>query len=218
MSLSAHTIYQHVPLFKEDTFTSSTTDCFNKNTMVQRNMRTPATHMHLLSDAEKARRKGVSEMEKRRAKGDEAVTQVVCCEGVTAWRRGGWEGSSSSDSTGNGKGEEGKRVFEKPEYENMGIRARVLLRGLVYCRWGRARRGTNGARGEMVDNVTGKKIHGDMWREGGFVEFVAVHGVGDWIEAERVEREKERAERDKEREREEEKEKDERGEENRPTR
>jgi hypothetical protein len=173
MHLDPHTVYHHVPLFKEDNYTSSVMECFNEESMKQRNM---DNTFEEVGAEEQERCAKLSEAEKKRAKGDTALTQIVCFEGVTAYRRGGWEdGKSSID----------KPIFEKSEYEDMGIRARVLTHGLTYCRWGRARSMQNAG---SLDEETGKRIHGDVWREGGFRNFTDVEGVVDWLGKERNDR------------------------------
>ncbi|KAH6853055.1 hypothetical protein BKA58DRAFT_450402 [Alternaria rosae] len=91
----------------------------------------------------------------------------------------GWE-VGSSDVSG-----EGGPVYGKREYKNMGIRVRVLTQGLVYCRWGRA---LSMQKAALMDNETEKKIHGDAWREGGFMQFTDVEGVFDWLGKERREK------------------------------
>ena len=95
-------------------------------------------------------------------------------EGITAYRRGGWE----KNKTGSNE----NPVFEKSEYRNMGIRARILTHGWAYCRWGRARSSSDSTQNPACrDNEdTGRKIHGDVWRDGGFVNFSDVEGVVDW--------------------------------------
>ena len=104
------------------------------------------------------------------------MTQIICFNGVTAYRRGGWEvGSSTANHP----------VYEKGEYKNMGVRVRVLTQGLVYCRWGRT---LSSQKAAEMDNETGKKIHGDAWREGGFMQFTEVEGVFDWLGVERKEK------------------------------
>jgi hypothetical protein len=73
----------------------------------------------------------------------------------------------------------------------MGIEARILRRGWVYCRWGRARSMGGSAN---LDEDAGR-IHGDAGREDGFVNSADVDGVVDWLEMEREERGKEANER-----------------------
>ncbi|RYN15451.1 hypothetical protein AA0112_g12751 [Alternaria arborescens] len=190
MSLSPHTIYHHVPLFKEDTYVSSSMECFNERAMRLSNMRTSLSCLSSLSSSsspfsfrptqeelqqETARRNRLSETEKRRAGGDVPQVQIVCMEGITAYRRGGWEKNKTSRNE--------KLVFEKSEYQNMGIRARILTHGWTYCRWGRARSSSDSTQNPACrDNEdTGRKIHGDVWRDGGFVNCSDVEGVVDWL-------------------------------------
>jgi len=129
-----------------------------------------------VGEKEQERRDALSESEKKRARGDTALTQILCFNGVTAYRKGGWEvGSSTANNP----------VYEKGEYKNMGVRVRVLTQGLVYCRWGRA---LSSQKTAEMDNEMGKKVHGDAWREGGFMQFTEVEGVFDWLGAERKEK------------------------------
>ena len=101
-------------------------------------------------------------------------------EGITAYRRGGWEKNKNGSNERLGLG---LPVFEKSEYRNMGIRARILTHGWAYCRWGRARSSSDSTQNPACrDNEdTGRKIHGDVWRDGGFVDFSDVEGVVDWL-------------------------------------
>jgi len=138
--------------------------------------RNPRNKYEDVGEDEQKRRDALSESEKKRAGGDTALTQILCFNGVTAYRRGGWEvGSSTANNP----------VYGKREWKNMGVRVRVLTQGLVYCRWGRAL--SSQKSGEM-DNESGKKIHGDAWRGGGFMQFTDVEGVFDWLGAERREK------------------------------
>ncbi|KAI4610485.1 hypothetical protein J4E80_008249 [Alternaria sp. BMP 0032] len=172
MHLDPHTAYHHVPLFKEDNYDSSVMECWNDPAMRQRNMRNKYDEV---DEDEQKRRDALSETEKKRARGDTALTQILCFNGVTAYRKGGWEvGSSTANNP----------VYEKGEYKNMGVRVRVLTQGLVYCRWGRA---LSSQKSASMDNETGKKTHGDAWREGGFMQFTNVEGVFDWLGKERKE-------------------------------
>ncbi|KAI4641366.1 uncharacterized protein J4E78_010429 [Alternaria triticimaculans] len=173
MHLDPHTAYHHVPLFKEDNYDSSVMECWNDGPMRQQNMRNKYEDV---DKDEQERRDALSETEKKRARGDTALTQILCFNGVTAYRKGGWEvGSSTANNP----------VYEKGEYKNMGVRVRVLTQGLVYCRWGRA---LSSQKSASMDNETGKKIHGDAWREGGFMQFTDVEGVFDWLGKERKEK------------------------------
>ncbi|KAI4920836.1 hypothetical protein J4E85_008951 [Alternaria conjuncta] len=173
MHLDPHTAYHHVPLFKEDNYDSSVMECWNDPSMRQRNMR---NQYEDVGEKEQKRRDALSETEKKRARGDTALTQILCFNGVTAYRKGGWEVGSSTPSD---------PVYERREWRDMGVRVRVLTQGLVYCRWGRALSSQETA---DMDNETGKKIHGDAWRRGGFMQFTDVEGVFDWLGAERKEK------------------------------
>lgn len=105
---------------------------------------------------------GTTQGEITRKKGDAALCQVCLMDGLVAWRKGGWERG-------------GSRVW-KPEYgvgmEERGVRCRRLVRGWVFCRWGRER-----VVDEMGRNRDRKEVHGAAWREPGFVEFREVRGV-----------------------------------------
>lgn len=159
------TVYQFVPIFKEDTYDANRMECFNTHAMEQTNPRTPDSEP-LLTKAEKFRREGIPEREKARAKNDDPLIQIAIMYGVTAWRLGGWEDSSSTLSA---------PKFEKQEYKDMGVRSRILTHGWVYCRWGRARRFKDGKPDDKPET------HGLAWRDGGFKEFTDVGGVVDWL-------------------------------------
>jgi hypothetical protein len=175
MRIDPHTVYYVAPAFKEDTFTSQRMECFNQAQMEQTNPRTPDTH-ELLHKEEKTRRAGLSTAEKKRAKNNDALTQIIIMDGVTAYRRGGWESADSKVL---------HVRYEKTEFADQGIRARVLTAGWVYCRWGRARQFKDG----KSDDIPA--VHGVAWNEG-FREFSDVAGVVDWVGFERKEKEKER--------------------------
>jgi hypothetical protein len=166
MHLDPHTVYHHVPLFKEDHYSRCDMDLINETAMMQQNLRNRDEDVE---PEELTRRATLTQQEKKRALGDSALTQILCFEGITAYRRGGWERGSSNIHN---------PVYEKAEYKDMGIRARVLTQGLVYCRWGRARRMQSAA---AMDDEEGKRVHGDAWREGGFMNFTDVEGVFDWL-------------------------------------
>ena len=152
MRVDPHTVYHSVPTFKEDNFRPDEMECFNRKIM-------ETTHPL----QRKTWPAGTSAEEKKRARNDEALTQIVLLNGITAFRRGGWE---TGDST-----------IWKPQYEkgmkNKGIRSRILSHSWVYCRWGRPRRFVQGE--EQPDG--GQKMHGDAWRRPGFVEFRDVANV-----------------------------------------
>lgn len=170
MRLDPQTVYHFSPVFKEDTFTSKRMECFNKTTMEQQNPRTPGDDPRL-SAAEKARRAGLSDAEKKRARNDEPLTQIIIMDGVTAYRLGGWEKGSSTLED---------QVYEKAEWAHRGVRMRVLTQGWVYCRWGRARSMEDSKRNDV------SATHGVAWN-GGFKEFRDVEGVVDWLAIEREE-------------------------------
>ncbi|KAL1795389.1 hypothetical protein ACET3X_007205 [Alternaria dauci] len=202
MALTPHTLYHHVPLFKEDVYVSASMECFNDVSMRLRNPRTslsaPSSDpvfkpSQEALDQETVRRSAMDESEKRRARGDVPVTQIVCMPGITTYRRGGWEKPSSPTSGAAASDTTETPVYQKRGYEDMGIRVRVLTQGWVYCRWGRARSsGRMPDRGSEGYEEAGRKIHGDAWREGGFVGFTEVDGVVDWRGLEREEKQKEK--------------------------
>lgn len=168
MRIDPHTVYHFQPLFKEDTYTSKSMECFNQDRMVQTNPRTSETDAGL-ENAEKKRRAALSAPEKKRAQNDDPLTQITILEGINAYRLGGWE---APDSTILGV------KHEKSEYANEGVRVRKLTNGLAYCRWGRARCFKDG----NSDDVPGH--HGTAWH-GGFAEFNDVKGVVNWQSIER---------------------------------
>lgn len=84
---------------------------------------------------------------------DDALVQITMLPGVVAFRRGGFEGEDDAAQ---------------------GFRERRLVRGWVFCRWGRGRVWEGGV---PVDEPA---VHGVQWGEGGFVEFFpGVPGVVD---------------------------------------
>ncbi|KAF2796517.1 hypothetical protein K505DRAFT_237589 [Melanomma pulvis-pyrius CBS 109.77] len=153
MRADPHTVYYFVPSFKEDSFTRKHMECFNSNTM-------KVTNPH----ERKTWPDGTTDAEKSRASGDEALTQITIMDGVTAYRRGGWE-------TGDSK--PGKVNYVHPNGRDTGIRCRVLTHGWVFCRWGRPRKFKDG---KPADNP---KVHGAAWKGDGFIEFRNVPGVGE---------------------------------------
>jgi hypothetical protein len=163
MRIDPHTNYHFQPVFKEDSFTSETMECFNQYQMEQTNPRTDDTEDALHPD-EKARRAALPAAEKKRSRNDDPLTQITILDGITAYRLGGWEAHDSAIM---------KVKYEKSEYANQGIRIRRLTNGLACYRWGRARRFKDG----KSDDVQGH--HGTAWK-GGFVEFSDVPGVVDW--------------------------------------
>jgi hypothetical protein len=174
MRTDPHTVYHFEPLFKEDTFTSKRMECVNQNSMQQTNPRTSDDTLGLTAKA-KQRRAHLSAAEKKRARNDDPLTQITIMDGVTAYRLGGWEAPDSSITN---------VKYERHEYANKGVRVRKLTDGLVYCRWGRARRFKNGKGNDVAAQ------HGNAWN-GGFVEFNQVKGVVDWLSMERGKKETE---------------------------
>jgi hypothetical protein len=149
MRADPHTVYYFTPVFKEDRYQSKFMECFNRAEMEQ-------THPR-----ERKSPSSWTDAEKQRAKGDEALNQITLMDGVTAYRRGGWETAEST--------------IDNPKYEdkneNKGIRSRVLSHSWVYCRWGRARKFE---KGKPADDP---KVHGMQWSGKGFIEFEQVPGV-----------------------------------------
>jgi len=141
-------------MFKEDTFQSKYMEAFNKQQM-------EATHPRQSSTIWPA---NATEAEKKRAKYDEPLTQITIMDGVTAYRKGGWETKDSSIWD---------PVYAGKYGGDIGIRARVLVHGWVYCRWGRTRKW---AHGKPADDPG---VHGMAWKKPGFVEFRVLPGVPD---------------------------------------
>ncbi|KAF2622966.1 hypothetical protein BU25DRAFT_350935 [Macroventuria anomochaeta] len=161
MRLDPHTAYHFTPVFKDQPFTHSETECFNHSAMI-------ATHpkgsgdLNLISKFEQARCVTLSDTELARMKRDEGLIQITLLPGITAYRLGGWETPSSAASN--------------PQFEGVGkgkgVRARRLTDAWVYCRWGRQRVWEGG---KSADDPA---VHGVGWKEGGFVEFFpGVQGV-----------------------------------------
>ncbi|KAF2128023.1 hypothetical protein P153DRAFT_264135, partial [Dothidotthia symphoricarpi CBS 119687] len=144
MRLDPHTAYHFEPVFKEDLYDSARMECFNDAGMRVQNPRTPSSG---------------SEKENRRAGNDDPLTQITLMDGVTAYRRGGWETHESTAA---------KRVFQDG-CEGRGVRVRVLTHGWVFCRWGRARKFKDGAPDDDA------AVHGEGFE--GFVEFAELEGV-----------------------------------------
>jgi hypothetical protein len=166
MRMDMHTAYHIEPVFKEDTFSSDRMLCLNQTEMEQTNPHTADTEEGL-TEAEHLRRSRISPAEKTHAKGDVPLTQIVLMDGITAYRRGGWEIPDSTIT---------KLEFEKRQYASMGIRSRELTQGWVYCRWGRERKHTQGRPAEVAAH------HGAAWGKGGFINFSQVPGVVNWEE------------------------------------
>jgi hypothetical protein len=192
MRLDPHTVYHHEPVFKEDNFTSTRMEAFNIHHMRLHNPQAEEKDLPQIMDDlnitdeeirervinnEIARRRTLLKEEKKRARMDTALTQICILDGVTAYRVGGWETAQSNKS---------HPEYEKAEWKGMGVRARIITHGWVYCRWGRAR-----SFPAIEDDEVGKRIHGArVWKKGGFQEFAAVKEVFDWAAAEQKEREK----------------------------
>ena len=64
--------------------------------------------------------------EKKRAQRDEPLVRIVCMDGRTAHRQGGW------------------LAFGQPEWKKIGFRSRRLTQAWVACRWGRKRKWVKG--------------------------------------------------------------------------
>jgi hypothetical protein len=182
MRLDPHTVYHHEPVFKEDNFTSSRMEAMNNQPMrlqnptadLQKDANQLMDDLHIEDEEkqksfismEKKWREELGYEENKRARMDNALTQICILDGVTAYRVGGWEASKS---------EIRRPVYENGKWKGMGVRARILTHGWMYCRWGRAR-----AFPSIEDKEVGKRVHGKAWRKGGFFEFAAVEGVVDW--------------------------------------
>jgi hypothetical protein len=182
MRLDPHTVYHHEPVFKEDNFTSSRMEAMNNHGMrlqnptadLDKDAKQLMEDLHIedeekqkrLISMEKKRREELGYEESKRARMDNALTQICILDGVTAYRVGGWEASKS---------EIRRPVYENGKWKGMGVRARILTQAWVYCRWGRAR-----AFPPIEDEEVGKRVHGKAWRKDGFCEFAAVEGVVDW--------------------------------------
>jgi hypothetical protein len=172
MRLDPHTVYHFEPVFKEDTFTSDRMLCFNNVEMEQTNPLTADT-AERLADGKLQRRHSIPAAERERAIGDVALTQIAVMDGITAYRLGGWETPESIIT---------EPVFEKPEFSNRGVRSRELVQGWVYCRWGWARKFTQGEKANVLAD------HGLAWAGDRFINFSDVPGVKKWEALERVER------------------------------
>lgn len=170
MHVDPHTVFYFEPVYKDDKYSAARMECFNIRDMQLRNPHYTPEEILKLEPEEQARRATLSDAEKKRAKTDEALTQITIMDGVTVYRRGGWEEPGSRRAG---------PMFEKPEYGHEGVRQLVLTHGWVFCRWGRACQFKDGK------PVSGdKKIHGEAWN-GGFVQFTDVEGVYSWLETER---------------------------------
>ncbi|KAI1681202.1 Herpes-BLLF1 domain containing protein [Pyrenophora tritici-repentis] len=183
MRLDPHTVYHHAPMFKEDNFDGDRMECFN---IAELDIENPHKELAKCPPEEQVRRARLSAAERKRSKGDSLVTAITILDGVTAYRLGGWEAPHSRPSN---------VVYERDSYKNKGVRTRVLTHGWVYCRWGRARSVQKPAADAEVNEEEGRKLHGDSWREGGWLGFTDVRGVMDWLEEEREDNRLEKRER-----------------------
>ncbi|KAF2751593.1 hypothetical protein M011DRAFT_394626 [Sporormia fimetaria CBS 119925] len=153
MRMDTRTVYHFVPTFKDQTYDNAAMACFNEEEM-------KATDPH----TRKTWPANYTEAEKRRAEFDEPLVQIRIFEGVTAYRKGSWETSSSTAKN---------QRFVKAGGEDDGVRSRILTCSWVYCRWGR--------RKEFKDrkDVSDPEAHGMQW-DGGFVNFSDVMGVPEF--------------------------------------
>ncbi|OCL12236.1 hypothetical protein AOQ84DRAFT_420404 [Glonium stellatum] len=135
MRLDPDTVYYFEPTGKDDWYDPQAMECFNMKTMEASHPR-KRTWAHSEDQAEK-----------ERAQGDGPLVRIICMDGCTAYRQGGW---LSPDS---------------PGWKSMGFRSRRLTQALVACRWGRKRKWV---KGQPADR---KEVHGTKWVEPGFVEF-----------------------------------------------
>jgi hypothetical protein len=149
MQIDPYTVYYMTPVLKEDTFSRKYMECFNEKQMLATNPRDRVWSV------------GTPEAEKRRAQGDEALNQILLMDGLTAYRRGGWETPDSQLLS---------PTYQEKDGEIKGIRTRILTHGWVYCRWRRPRKFANG---RPKDD---HKAHGPAWK-GGFVKFEDMPGV-----------------------------------------
>lgn len=119
------------------------------------------------------------EEEKRRARGDEALTQITIMDGFAAYRRGGWEVQPSDSNIGSTPW----AAQYQGDMAEQGIRERFLTQSWVFCRWGRPRKFVNGVPKDEA------KIHGTKWSGSGFVEFGTLPGLTlyhDWKKTQQV--------------------------------
>lgn len=151
MRLDPDTVY-FTPTSKDDWYDPQAMECFNMKTM-------EASHPR-----KRAWAASEDPAEKKRAQGDEPLVKIVCMDGCTAYRQGGW------------------LTFGQPEWKKMWFRSQRLTQAWVVCRWGRKRKWV---KGKPAD----KEIHGIKWVEPGFVEF---RNVVEKVESEALERRRER--------------------------
>ncbi|KAJ4292716.1 hypothetical protein N0V90_009379 [Kalmusia sp. IMI 367209] len=114
MASDAHTVYHFSPVFKEDRYDARSMEAFNRVAMERSHPRSATT-------AWPAR---TSDAEKKRAQSDHALNQILLMDGLTTYRKGGWETSHSDPN--------------KPTYDaarfgadvaRRGFRARMLVQG-----------------------------------------------------------------------------------------
>ncbi|KAL1612900.1 hypothetical protein SLS60_001130 [Paraconiothyrium brasiliense] len=125
MAADPCTVYYFTPVAKGDRFEPKAHEAVNEEEMERTHPRGPET----VFPSEEAR---------KRARNDEAVVSMVLMHGLTAYRKGGWE-APKSNPVWDGEVYVG-RLYEKEEYVDMGLREKVLTRGWVYCKWGKAER------------------------------------------------------------------------------
>ncbi|KAJ4358364.1 uncharacterized protein N0V89_002946 [Didymosphaeria variabile] len=125
MAADPLTVYYFTPVAKGDRFEPEAHEAVNEKDMERTHPRSLKTTFP-------------SEEARRRARNDEAVISMVLMHGLTAYRKGGWE-APESDPDWDGEIVVG-RLYAKEEYGEMGYRARLLTRGWVFCKWGRAER------------------------------------------------------------------------------
>ena len=140
MRLDCNTVYHFVPTCTEEQYDNKVMDCGNEDAM--RNEHPQRREWPA----------GTTEQERQRAVSDEALITVVCMEGCTAYRRGGWQ--------------DGAGIHEEHDGGKMGLRHSMLTTSAVMCRWGRPP-----ARGQTSSFENMKKIHGKAFRQPGFVQF-----------------------------------------------
>ncbi|KAF2277824.1 uncharacterized protein EI97DRAFT_373906 [Westerdykella ornata] len=146
MRLDPQAVYYVTPTFKEQHFEAEHMDAYNRAVMEATNPR------------ERMFPDDWDQREIARAKNDEPLTQMILMNGITVYRRGGWEDPDISEPWDEG-------VVYQPGMEHRGIRSRQLTQAWVFCRWGRPRRFV---KGQPADR---KEVHGAQWRDPGSVEF-----------------------------------------------
>lgn len=159
MALDPHTVYYHTPVFKEDRFEYKRHEAFNKKQMEQTHPRQPDTVWP----------EGTTDAEKKRARGDEALNQILLMDGLTTYRKGGWETPRSVTHFHRERKVWQGREYSDEKFRDNGFRARVLTHGWVFCRWGRARPFGSASLESKVAQ------HGASYK--GFIEFRQVEGV-----------------------------------------